>query len=75
MSKRPNSRAVQAAPDALTPGSRVRVTWGAHNGETGVVTQVFRRSGEAHSTVHVKGIPSSNWVVDAFPLSCVEVVR
>lgn len=62
-------------PDGIAPGVTVRITWGAHKGETGVVTQVFRRSGEAHSTVHVEGIPSSNWVVDAFPLSCVEVVR
>lgn len=69
--KRPHHR----HPDGIAPGVTVRITLGAHKGETGTVTQVFRRPGEAHSTVHVKGIPSSNWVVDAFPLSCVEVVR
>jgi len=69
--KRPHHR----HPDGIAPGVTVRITWGAHKGETGVVTQVFRRSGEAHSTVHVKGIPSSKWAVEAFPLSCVEVVR
>ena len=62
-------------PDGIAPGVTVRVLRGAHKGETGVVTQAFRRPGGAHSTVHVKGIPSSKLAVEAFPLSCVEVVR
>ena len=73
MSKRPHS--IDHPSDGIAPGVTVRITWGAHKGETGTVTQVFRRSGRAHSTVHVKGLPSSNWVVDALPLSCVEVVQ
>ena len=68
-------RAIHSHHDGIAPGVTVRITWGAHKGETGTVTQVFRRSGGAHSTVHVEGLPSSSWVVDALPLSCVEVVR